>query len=104
MRNNYNSLSIYKKTVKIFNLNLRSFERLSSLLSSTIAWIPAWAIVKSIELKYEFAGLVGEMMFGPEIEAGSLHNRQYTITEPQKDKIRKVVNTAITSLIKRQNV
>jgi hypothetical protein len=78
MRNNYNSLSIYKKTVKIFNLNLRSFERLSSLLSSTIAWISAWAIVKNIELKYEFAGLGGEMMFGPEIEAGSLHNCPYT--------------------------
>jgi hypothetical protein len=76
MRNKYNSLSIYKKTVKIFNL--RYFERLSSLLSSTIACISAWAIVKSIELKYEFADLGGEMMFGLEIEAGSLHNRPYT--------------------------
>ncbi len=43
-------------------------------------------------------------MFGPEIEAGSLHNRPYTITEPQKDKIRKDMITTITSLIKRQNV
>jgi len=104
MKINYNSPSIYKKTIKIFNLNLRSFERLSCLLSSTIAWILAWAIVKSIELKYEFADLVGAMMFGPEIEAGSLHNRPYTITEPQKDKIRKDMITTITSLIKRQNV
>lgn len=72
MRNNYNNVLIYRKIIKIFNLNLRSFERLSSLLSSTITWISAWAIVKSIELKYEFASLVGEMRFGPEIEAGSL--------------------------------
>jgi len=43
-------------------------------------------------------------MFDPEIEAGSLHNRPYTITGQQKYKIRKVVNTSITSLIKRQNV
>jgi len=84
MRNNYNSLSIYKKTVKVFNLNLRSFERSSSLLSITIAWISAWAIKKSIELKYECAGLVGEMIFDPEIEAGSLHNHPSPITGPQK--------------------
>jgi len=43
-------------------------------------------------------------MFGPEIEAGSLHNRPHTITGPQRDKIRKEMNSTITSLIKRQNV
>jgi hypothetical protein len=37
MRNNYNSLSIYKKMVKIFNLNVRSLEKSSSLLSSALA-------------------------------------------------------------------
>jgi len=43
-------------------------------------------------------------MLGPVIEAGSLHNRPHTITGPQKDKMRKEMNSAITSLIKRQNV
>jgi len=54
--------------------------------------------------KNEFAGLAGGIIFGPEMDVGSLHNRPYTITGPKKDKIRKVVNTTITSLIKRQNV
>jgi len=53
-------------------INIRSLGKSSSLLSSALAQTSAQAIVKTIELKHEFAGLVGEMMFDPEIEAGSL--------------------------------
>jgi hypothetical protein len=57
MRNNYDSLSIYKKMVKIFNLNVRSLEKSSSLLSSALAQTSAQAIVKSIEvLRFKVPG------------------------------------------------
>ncbi|MBE9541279.1 MAG: hypothetical protein IMF01_03090 [Proteobacteria bacterium] len=72
MRKNYDSPSIYKKIVKIFNLNVRSLEKSSSLLSSTIVWISAQAIVNSVEPKDEFAGLVGGIIFGPEMKGGRL--------------------------------
>ena len=93
-----------KIPVTNFQLKREVSRKLSSLLSSASAQTSVEAIVNSVEPKHEFAGLVGEMMFGPEIEAGSLHNRPYTITGPQKDKIRQEVNKTITSLIKRQNV
>jgi len=67
-------------------------------------WTLAWALLNSIEPKDEFAGLVGGMMFGPEMEVGSLHDRPYTLTGPQKDKIRKEVDTTIKFLINRHHL
>ena len=67
-------------------------------------WTLAWAILNNIEPKDEFAGLVGGMMFGPEIEVGSLHDRPYTVTGPQKDKIRKEVDKTIRYIIKRHHL
>ena len=67
-------------------------------------WTLAWAILNNVEPKDEFAGLVGGMMFGPEMEVGSLHDRPYTITGPEKDKIRQEVDKMINFLIKRHNL
>jgi len=61
-------------------------------------WTLAWALLNNIEPKDEFAGLVGGMMFGPEMEVGSLHDRPYTVTGPQKDKIHKEVDRTIKFL------
>jgi len=48
--------------------------------------------------------LSGGMMFGPEMEVSSLYDRPYTITGPEKDKIRQEVDKTIEFLIKRRHV
>jgi len=40
-------------------------------------WTLAWAILNFIEPEDEFAGLVGGMMFGPEMEVGSLYDHPF---------------------------
>jgi hypothetical protein len=60
--------------------------------------------LNNVEPKDEFAGLAGGMMFGPEMEVGTLHDWPYTVRGPEKDKIRQQVNKTITSLIKRNNL
>lgn len=41
-------------------------------------WTLAWSILNHIKPADEFAGLVGGMMFGPEMEVGSLYDHPYT--------------------------
>ena len=62
-------------------------------------WTLAWALLNNIEPKDEFAGLVGGMMYGPEMEVSSLHDRPYTVTGSQKDVIRKEMDKTIKFLI-----
>ena len=40
-------------------------------------WTLAWSILNNVEPTDEFAGLVGGMMFGPEMEVGSLYDHPY---------------------------
>lgn len=40
-------------------------------------WTLAWSILNHVEPMDEFAGLVGGMMFGPEMEVGSLYDHPY---------------------------
>ncbi len=49
-------------------------------------WTLAWAILNGVEPQDEFAGLVGGMMFGPEMEVGSLYDRPYHSHGEIKDK------------------
>ncbi len=67
-------------------------------------WTLAWAILNDVEPRDEFAGLVGGMMFGPEMEVSSLYDRPYTVTGPEKDKTRQEVDKTIEFLIKRHNL
>jgi acetoin utilization protein AcuC len=67
-------------------------------------WTLAWAILNDIEPRDEFAGLVGGMMFGPEMEVGSLYDRPYAVKGPEKEKIRKEVDKTIQFLIKRHHL
>jgi len=67
-------------------------------------WTLAWAILNDVEPRDEFAGLVGGMMFGPEMEVGSLYDRPYIVTGSEKDKIRKEVNKTMRFLIKRHRL
>jgi len=49
-------------------------------------WTLAWAALNNLEPVDEFAGLVGGMMFGPELEVGSLFDNPYSSTGEVKDK------------------
>lgn len=59
-------------------------------------WTLAWAALNNIEPEDEFAGIVGGMMFGPEMEVGSLYDHPYTISGEVKEnairEIKKVVD------------
>ena len=58
-------------------------------------WTLAWSILNRVEPVDEFSGLVGGMMFGPEMEVGSLYDHPYKTTGEVKaqalDQARKVV-------------
>ena len=49
-------------------------------------WTLAWAILNRVEPEDEFAGLVGGMMFGPEMEVGSLYDHAYSSTGEIKER------------------
>jgi len=49
-------------------------------------WTLAWAIMNEVQPIDEFAGLVGGMMFGPEMEVGSLYDHAYHTTGEVKEK------------------
>jgi acetoin utilization protein AcuC len=49
-------------------------------------WTLAWAILNQVVPVDEFAGLVGGMMFGPEMEVGSLYDYPYLSEGEIKDK------------------
>jgi len=40
-------------------------------------WTLAWCEMNGMEPEDSYAGLVGGMMFGPEMEMGSLHDRPF---------------------------
>mgnify|MGYP005832144985 CR=1 FL=1 len=58
-------------------------------------WTLAWGILNELEPRDEFAGLVGGMMFGPEMEVGSLYDYPYLsegeVKERAWDEARRVV-------------
>jgi acetoin utilization protein AcuC len=49
-------------------------------------WTLAWSILNRVEPTDEFAGLVGGMMFGPEMEVGSLYDHPYQSKGEVKEK------------------
>ena len=48
-------------------------------------WTLAWSALNRMEPEDEFAGLVGGMMFGPEMEVGSLYDHPYTSSGEAKE-------------------
>ena len=56
------------------------------LYRSARCWTLAWSILNHVEPMDEFAGLVGGMMFGPEMEVGSLYDHPYLTKGETKEK------------------
>jgi len=67
-------------------------------------WTLAWGILNEVEPKDQFAGRVGGMMYGPEMEVGSLSDRPYAVTGPEKESIRQEVGKTMEFLIKRHQL
>jgi acetoin utilization protein AcuC len=56
------------------------------LYRTSRCWTLAWSALNRLEPMDEFAGLVGGMMFGPEMEVGSLYDHPYLTTGEAKEK------------------
>ena len=56
------------------------------LYRTSRCWTLAWAILNHVEPEDEFAGLVGGMMFGPEMEVGSLYDHPFLTRGEAKEK------------------
>ncbi len=56
------------------------------LYRTSRCWTLAWSILNHVEPTDEFAGLVGGMMFGPEMEVGSLYDHPYHTEGEVKEK------------------
>lgn len=56
------------------------------LYRTSRCWTLAWSALNRLEPTDEFAGLVGGMMFGPEMEVGSLYDHPYLTTGEAKEK------------------
>ena len=65
------------------------------LYRTSRCWTLAWSILNHVDPMDEFAGLVGGMMFGPEMEVGSLFDHAYSskgeVKEKAFDEARRVV-------------
>ncbi len=61
-------------------------------------WTLAWAVLTGLDPRDEFAGLVGGMMFGPEMEVGSLYDYPYSVKGPDKEKARQEVEKTLAFL------
>ncbi|MGD9161268.1 MAG: acetoin utilization protein AcuC [Desulfobacteraceae bacterium] len=63
-------------------------------------WTLAWSALNNLEPVDEFAGLVGGMMFGPEMEVGSLFDHPHTSTGEEKEKAMTEVKRVVEYLKK----
>jgi acetoin utilization protein AcuC len=65
-------------------------------------WTLAWAILNDLEPRDEYAGIIGGMMFGPESEAGTLHDISVPTTGTAKEQIIREVDRVLDYI--RQNI
>lgn len=63
-------------------------------------WTLAWAILSNQDPRDEYAGLVGGMMYGPEVEAGELYDTTITTRGREKEKIQQEVERIIAYIKK----
>jgi hypothetical protein len=59
------------------------------------SWAVAWAAINGIKMENPYAGILGGVMVGPEIEGGTLLDNPIYITGPVKEKNEKEVDRII---------
>ncbi len=66
------------------------------------SWTLAWGILNDLEPRDEYVGLVGGMMFGPEIEVGSLQDKTVYIKGATREQVNREVDRVLAYI--RENV
>jgi acetoin utilization protein AcuC len=66
------------------------------------SWTLAWGILNDLEPRDEYVGLVGGMMFGPEIEVGSLQDKTVYIKGSTRERVNQEIDRILAFL--RENV
>ena len=59
------------------------------------SWTLAWGILNGVEPRDEYVGIIGGMMFGPEIEVGSLEDKTVCNTGAVKERIDREVERVL---------
>ncbi|MGD0626277.1 MAG: acetoin utilization protein AcuC [Thermodesulfobacteriota bacterium] len=62
------------------------------------SWTLAWAILNHLEPRDEYVGIIGGMMFGPEVEVGDLHDKTVYTTGVVKEQINREVDRVLDSI------
>ena len=62
------------------------------------SWTLAWGILNDLEPRDEYVGLVGGMMFGPEIEVGSLQDKTVYIKGATREQVNREVDRVLAYL------
>lgn len=62
------------------------------------SWTLAWSILNDLEPRDEYVGIVGGMMFGPEVEVGSLQDKTVYISGSVKEQINREVDRVVDYL------
>jgi acetoin utilization protein AcuC len=65
------------------------------IYKTTRSWTLAWAILNDLEPRDEYAGIIGGMMFGPEVEVGDLHDKTIFTTGVVKESINREVDRVL---------
>lgn len=72
------------------------------LYKTARSWTLAWAILNDLEPRDEYVGIIGGMMFGPEIEVGELYDKTIYTTGIIKERINKEIDRILDFI--KQNV
>ena len=62
----------------------------------------AWAILNDLEPRDEYVGIIGGMMFGPEVEVGNLYDKPVYNTGIVKERINEEIDRILDFI--KQNV
>jgi acetoin utilization protein AcuC len=68
------------------------------LYKTARSWTLAWAILNDLDPRDEYLGVVGGMMFGPEIEVGSLRDKTIYTKGTTKERINREVERVVHSI------
>jgi acetoin utilization protein AcuC len=68
------------------------------IYKTTRSWTLAWAILNGLEPRDEYAGIIGGMMFGPEVEVGDLHDKTVFTTGVVKERINREVDRVLETI------
>ncbi len=66
------------------------------------SWTLAWAILNDLEPRDEYVGIIGGMMFGPEVEVGDLYDKEVYVTGAVREEINKEMDRILEFI--KQNV